>query len=246
MRLPGPRPASGRGGVRAFPPNPLDSSAAGDALRTAAKYGGASGVRFGSMLKLFRNKRHDRQLISASRYLGPIRQQVRMSRQSAPPPPWRTSGVFASPGLEAIGFHRNAELLLVVSQEGRGVIDCVSGEKVARKHDDASDRRPPHQLQALGIGPLEGETIAMCGRHGGGLPRVTHDGWSLEVVTLEWPTQDLLLVPPGASLFTVQDDEPGRFTRIESDPELQAYGFSYTGRSLVIATVSELVIYCRD
>ncbi len=69
---------------------------------------------------------------------------------------------------------------------------------------------------------------------------------ALEVVTLEWPTQDLLLVPPGASLFTVQDDEPGRFTRIESDPELQAYGFSYTGRSLVIATVSELVIYCRD
>ena len=169
-----------------------------------------------------------------------------MSRHSAPPAPWRTSGVFAVPGLEAIGFDRSGELLLVVSQEGRGVIDCVSGEKVARKHGDTGAHQPPHLLQAQGIGPLDGATVAMSGRHGGGLPRVTHDGWSLEVVTLEWPTQDVLLVPPGLSLFATDEDGPARFTRIESDPDLQACGFSYTGRSLVVATATDLLIYHRD
>lgn len=198
------------------------------------------------MLTLLRTRRRRAELESAARYLGPIRRQIRTTPLTPPPSPWRVSGVFAVPQLEAIGFDRESELLLVVSRDSLGVIDCASGEKIARKGGTQRDSRPQHLLQAKGIGPLEHVDVAIAGRKGGGLPRATEDGWSLELVTLEWPTQDVLLVPPGSALFVCHEDDEARFTRIESDPEIHACGFSFSGRSLVIAAGDDLTIYHRD
>jgi hypothetical protein len=197
------------------------------------------------MLTLLRTRRLRAERESAARYLGPIRRQIRTTPLAAPPSPWRVSGVFAVPQLDAIGFDRDSELLLVLSRDGRGVIDCATGEKIARKSGTQHDAKPTHLLQAKGIGPLEHTDIVIAGRKGGGLPRATHDGWSLELVTLEWPTQEVLLVPPGSALFVCHEDEDARFVRIESDPEIHACGFSYSGDSLVIAAGDDLTIYHR-
>lgn len=45
------------------------------------------------------------------------------------PEGWEAVGKFAVGGLTEIGFSKTAELLLVVSSSGRGVIDCAQGEK---------------------------------------------------------------------------------------------------------------------
>jgi len=198
------------------------------------------------MLTLLRTRRRRAELESAARYLGPIRRQIRTTPLTSPPSPWRVSGVFAVPQLEAVGFDRDSELLLVVSRDSLGVIDCASGETIARKSGTQHETMPQHLLKARGIGPLEHVEIGIAGPKGGGLPRATTDGWSLELVTLEWPTQDVLLVPPASALFVCHEDEDARFTRIESHPEIHACGFSFSGNSLVIATGDELTIYHRD
>ncbi len=198
------------------------------------------------MLTLLRSRRQRAELESAARYLGPIRRMVRTASLVAPPRPWRAAGVFAVPALEAVGFDRSSELLLIISGEGRGVIDCSTGEKIARKHGPLEPDTFAGPLQAMGIGPLEGQQIATAGKKGGGLMRTTHDGWALEIVTLEWPRAEILLVPPRTSLFACQEDEHARFSRIESHPELHTCGFSFSGRSLAIAAGDDLTIYCRD
>lgn len=162
-----------------------------------------------------------------------------------PQSPWRVAGAFTVPHLDAIGFDRDSELLLVVSSSGRGVIDCSSGEKIAREHGRQRGEWPAHSLQAKGLGPLEDVNVALAGRSGGGLPRVTADGWSLELVTLEWPTQEVLLVPPGSALFVCHENAKPTFRRIESHPEVHACGFSFSGKSLVVAAGDELTIYHR-
>lgn len=197
------------------------------------------------MLTLLRTRRRRAELESAARYLGPIRRQIRTTPLTSPPSLWRVSGIFAVPQMEAIGFDRNSELLLVISRDSVGVIDCASGETIARKSGKHDEVRPQHLLQAKGIGPLENIDVGIAGRKGGGLPRATEDGWSLELVTLEWPTQDVLLVPPGRALFVCHEDDDARFVRIESHPEVHACGFSFSGKSLVVAAGDELAIYHR-
>jgi len=198
------------------------------------------------MLTLLRTRRRRAELESAARYLGPIRRQIRTTPLASPPSPWRVSGVFAVPQLEAVGFDRDSELLLVISRDSTGVIDCASGETIARKSGTQHETRPQYLLQARGIGPLEDTDVGIAGRMGGGLSRATADGWSLELVTLEWPTQDILLVPPRAALFVCHEDDDARFSRIESHPEIHACGFSFSGASLVIAAGDELTIYHRE
>ena len=97
-----------------------------------------------------------------------------------PPHPWREAGSHAVGGLTCVGFAPDTDTLLVVSSQGRGVFDCTSGARLDRDCDTDSDYEDEIALEAKGIGPLEGMVIRMSGLHGGGLPRLTHDGWSTE------------------------------------------------------------------
>ncbi len=103
------------------------------------------------------------------------------------PPPWRAVGAFAVGGLTDIGFSPRSDLVLVVSGNGRGVFDCVAGERVARDpsvpKDGETDWQDCFHLDAEGIGPLAGRRVRTAGLHGGGLPRLTRDGWSVEQCT---------------------------------------------------------------
>lgn len=176
-------------------------------------------------------------------HLDPVRREVRALEVDAPKRPWQKVGVIAVGGLRTIGFDRNSELLLVVSSAGRGIIDCTNCTKIAR--DDAEYYDGEEFLEAEGIGSLEGKIIRVAGVIGGGLPNNTQDGWALEVVTLDWPEHDVLLVEPFSSIYDSLYGKQAKFRKIARESELRAFGFSYTGKSLVIATSSGITVYGR-
>jgi hypothetical protein len=176
-------------------------------------------------------------------HLDPVRRVLRSLKVEAPPSPWKKLGMVAVGGLRAVGFDKASELLLVVSSAGRGVIDCTTCTKLAR--DDAEYCELDEYLEAEGIGPLNGTIVRMSGILGGGLPTSTSDGWSLEVVTLEWPENDILLVEPYCSICDTLDNKPSKFKKIGSESELRACGFSFTGNTFIVASPSDIAVFGR-
>jgi hypothetical protein len=161
-----------------------------------------------------------------------------------PPAPWKKVTGFAIGGLTEVGYAPDSDLLLVVSGQGRGVFNCVTGEKIARDSDDSLDFIDATKLVASGIGPLEGQRIRMGGLHGGGLPNSTADGWGLEALPLPWPHYHVFLTAPWKTVY----DDAEHAVKVETDEacELRAYGFSETGRSFVVALSCEIAIFARD
>ena len=162
------------------------------------------------------------------------------------PAPWQHRATWAVSGLVQVGYAENSYLLLVLSSQGRGVFDCLTGQKIARDYDEAGDYFDPIRLLAQGFGPMEAKCIRMAGLFGGGLPYTTLDGWSVDEQAPAWPTRTILLTPP------TTENEQGR--PVLHDPivigddgacELRAYGFSETRRTLVIATSCSLFICAR-
>ncbi len=165
-------------------------------------------------------------------------------RCSDPPSPWIRKSANAIGGLVAVGFGEHSDLLLVVSSQGRGVFDCTTGQRVARDGND--DTYDPIGLRALGIGPLDDGFIRVSGLDGGGLPMGTEDGWSAERFVIEWPIETLVLAPPGSWVYGVLYDKPHKFTKVYEDSEIRAWGFSPTGKTLILATSSDVTIYGRE
>jgi hypothetical protein len=160
-----------------------------------------------------------------------------------PPPPWKSAAIFAIGGLTEVGYAPDTDLLLVISSQGRGVFDCLKGEKIARDHDDSPSIINLRKLVALGIGPLEGQEIRVGGLHGGGLPNSTDDGWMLVSLPLPWPHHYVFLTSKWKSIY----DGAEHAVKVATDEacELRAYGFSETGRSFVIATSCDITIFTR-
>nr|GAT45553.1 predicted protein [Mycena chlorophos] len=158
------------------------------------------------------------------------------------PEGWRLAGCFAIGGLTDIGFSKNADLLLVLSGSGRGVIDPKTGAVVAR--DDASDGDWLNErlLTCEGIGPLAGEEVQLAGLSGGGLPHGSGRGESLEVVSPNWPLGDLIFCSNFGSALVERFQST--CLRVASD-HIRAFGFSWSGNSFVYATGSDVHVYVR-
>jgi hypothetical protein len=161
------------------------------------------------------------------------------------PQPWRQADRVAVGGLTDVGIADSADLLLVVSQAGRGVLDCRTSALVAR--DDAGDF--PFDVASLlaeGIGPLAGRTIRMSGLRGGGLAAQTIDGWGLEHHPLSWPHDEFFLAPTGQTMFWQAPDQPLKLTKLAGFiAEIRAFGFSPTGRTFIIATAADISVFVR-
>ena len=162
-----------------------------------------------------------------------------------PPSPWRPVGSSAVGGLTDIGFAPHSDLLLVVSSQGRGVFDCLTGERVSRDASVPSGSEPDwfdtFELVAEGIGPIAKHPIRTAGLHGGGLALLTRDGWSVERLVFDWPDETLLLCHPWKHGY-----KPGEFVKVAVDSVVRAWGFSPTGRSLVLATSSDVTLWSRS
>ncbi|MFI6154583.1 hypothetical protein ACIBCA_18065 [Kitasatospora sp. NPDC051170] len=169
-----------------------------------------------------------------------------------PPAPWRPVG-HRTPvgGLLGIGFapapDDGRDLVMVVSVDGHGLFDAVTGEKIARDRDPDPDTSTPDAVPDLscpGLGPIAGIRVRIAGLFGGGLHTTTHDGWTLEVVSPEWPHDRVLLSadggqhngPHGESWWHIFDS---------TYSDLRAAGFSPSGRTLAIATSSDLTLWTR-
>ena len=163
---------------------------------------------------------------------------------TAPPKPWRKV-MHAVGGLTDVAFDDSSDLLVILSSSGRGLFNCLTGERIDRDDGDA-----PHYTSRLlvdGIGQLKGKRLRTAGLHGGGLP-VSSGGsewWGLNSETLVWPTVSIFLTPPGQWFWGAIHGKPTDITKVAEDSELRASGFSPTGNSFVVATSSDVAIFSR-
>src|SRR2546430_4506708 len=94
---------------------------------------------------------------------------------------WRKVAYVAVGGLTEVGFGRNPRFLLILSHQGRGVVDCVNGVRAARDSREGPGWFDESVPAADGIGPLAGECVPVAGLAGGSLPHATADGWRVSV-----------------------------------------------------------------
>ncbi len=162
--------------------------------------------------------------------------------ESEPPTPWqRVSGYIS--GVTAVGFGSRSEMLLVMSHDGMGIVDCLTGNIVDRIYSEQDRFGDEYPISAEGFGPLAGEGVSLAGLWGGGLRTTTPDGWVVHRIAPNWPRECVVLCPPDAPEV---DDDPTRVAMLlkDSDPGVRAIGFSDSGQSLVVAT-TQLFIWGR-
>lgn len=169
----------------------------------------------------------------------------RLPTISALPAPWNNRTYVAVGGLTNIGFADESDLLICMSSTGLGVFDCLTGVRLAR--DDSTDFDfDAGNLLVSGIGPLEGKRIRTAGISGGGLASGTYDGWGIERHPFAFPDEELFVGPPGQTMLWTQHGAQTRLYKLGGFvTEVRAFGFSPTGRSLVVATSSDVLMYAR-
>ncbi|GGL79893.1 hypothetical protein GCM10010129_24430 [Streptomyces fumigatiscleroticus] len=168
------------------------------------------------------------------------------------PEPWRPVASAAVGGLLGIGFapHPDSgrDLVMVVSHDGHGLFDAVTGEKIARDRDPRPEDSTPDSaadLSCPGLGPITGSRVHIAGLFGGGLHTTTGDGWTLEVVTPAWPDDRVLLSRDGGLPHAGPHGERWWHIFHASRSELRAAGFSPSGHTVAVATSSDLSLWTR-
>lgn len=155
-------------------------------------------------------------------------------------------------GLQGIGFgihpDTGQDLVMVTSLDGHGLFDTVTGEKIARDRDPDPATSTPDaapDLSCPGLGPLAGTRVQIAGLFGGGLHSTSGDGWTVDVVTAEWPNERVILSSDGGA----HKGEPGEtwwHILHASYSTLRAAGFSPSGRTLTVATSSDLTLWTQS
>lgn len=179
--------------------------------------------------------------------------RFRAAAVGPPPPPWHrpaaAPGGLAVGGLLGVGFATHpdtgGDLLMVASHQGRGLFDAATGDRLARDRDpDYGDLAGP-DLSCPGLGILTGSQVRLAGLFGGGLHRVTADGWTLDVVRPDWPAERVILSDPFGDPHGQPDRGGWQVIHDEIACELRAVGFSPTGATLVIASSCDITIFTR-
>ncbi|MCE9729709.1 hypothetical protein [Pectobacterium sp. IFB5596] len=161
----------------------------------------------------------------------------------SPPTAWHPRVEIAVGGLTEIGFsHRQNHLLLVISSSGRGVFNCITGEKVARDVEEYGSWYDPINLTCKGIGPLADEDISIAGLCGGGLPMCNQYGETLVRAAPEWPLEVLIWCPPSKDALCIGHQEG--CLKLLSD-HFRCTGFSWNGEFIISATSSDITVWHR-
>jgi hypothetical protein len=146
------------------------------------------------------------------------------------PTGWIRKGSFSVGGFEYFGFTESSDLLVVISSQGRSIIDMSTNEKVARDH---STEFPLDEvlLTSEGFDILEGKTIKLAGKYGGSiLPTINRAGESLVRASPLYPCEDILFQPPFENCFNQRFNK--NCVRIYRG-FLYCYGFSFSGKYFV-------------
>lgn len=156
-------------------------------------------------------------------------------------PNWKVLS-YAVGGLEDVGFSKNyPDLLLILSSQGRGVLDCKSEKIIARDRDYEADYMNFEKLIAKGIGPIADEEVPVSGIHGGGLHKYLPNAVSLEILAPDWPYCKIFLNENNSSIF---DDQNHSYI-IYSFDYPHTFGFSPNGKYIIIASSSGVELIKR-
>ncbi|MGY6019900.1 hypothetical protein [Streptomyces spinosirectus] len=175
------------------------------------------------------------------------------------PEPWRRVAYVPVGGLLGIGFTSHPgtcqDLVMVVSHDGHGLFDAVTGEKIARdrdpddedddEDDEDGDRDADPAQWCRGLGPVAGSRVRVAGLYGGGLHAFGGDGWKLEVAAPAWPNERVLLSRDGGLPHSGPHGERWWHIFQSHYSELRAAGFSPSGQTLAVATSSDLSLWTR-
>ncbi len=189
----------------------------------------------------------------ASAYQQTLRDRVLEAPVVPAPEPWRRvhEGCIPVGGLLGIGFAVDPgsgnDLVMVVSTSGHGLFDAVTGEKIAREYDPDDDDATPDMAPDLtcpGLGPVADTRIHVAGLFGGGLHSTSGDGWSVRTVSPCWPHHHILLDTAGGLHRGAHEEKWWHIFHADYS-EFRAAGFSPTGRTLAVATSSDLTLWSR-
>ncbi|MFD8271391.1 hypothetical protein [Streptomyces flaveolus] len=141
------------------------------------------------------------------------------------------------------------DLVMVVSHDGHGLFDAVTGEKIARDRDPGPEDSTPDAVADLscpGLGPIAGSRVQIAGLFGGGPHSTTEDGWCIEVVTPAWPNERVLLSRDSGLPHAGPHAERWWHIVHVTCSTFRAAGFSPSGRTVAVATSSDLALWTRD
>jgi hypothetical protein len=173
-----------------------------------------------------------------------LRETYRRKQEQTAPAPWRqwSAGDLYINGLVAVGFGPGTDLVLCYSHSGLGVVDAATGQVVARDHEDPDLPDDSYPVWVPGIGPLAGQRIPIMGLWGGGLRTMTSDRWVIHRASPNWPLDCAVLCPPEHAEL---DDEETATMLLKDEKPFRAFGFSDTGKTLIVAT-TQLYVWHRD
>ncbi|KND36059.1 hypothetical protein [Streptomyces acidiscabies] len=187
-----------------------------------------------------------------SAYQRAMRDRLLAAPVVAAPEPWRRIAFIPVGGLLGIGFASHPDsghdLVMVVSRDGHGLLDAVTGEKIARDHDPDPEGSTPDEAADLfcpGLGPITGSRVHIAGLYGGGLHTTTEDGLTLEAVAPAWPNHRVLLSGDGGLPQAGPHGERWWHIFHSNYSELRAFGFSPSGETTAVATSSDVSLWTR-
>lgn len=175
-----------------------------------------------------------------------ILDRVSSLAEGKPPQPWNNSWDFDQSGIVALGFFEDSDHLLVVCHHRRLIVDCSKSAVIAVTEEDGwGEFLDQSNLTCSGIGPYSQQRVSISGLFGGGGCRGTSDGWRIVPFYLEWWRLSIVLVPPGGDIFSAQRAKGCVRITIPDMDEFRFCGFSPTGKSLVAADASGILVYSR-
>ncbi|WP_037868972.1 hypothetical protein [Streptomyces sp. NRRL S-813] len=189
-----------------------------------------------------------------SEYQKAMRDRLLAAPVVSAPAPWQPVFDPCVPvgGLLGIGFTTHPDsghdLVMVVSHDGHGLFDAVTGEKIARDRDPSPQDSTPDataDLTCPGLGPVADSRVHIAGLFGGGLHTTTADSWLLEVVTPAWPHDRVLLSRDGGLPHSGPYGQRWWHIFHSDYSELRAVGFSPSGQTIAVATSSDLSLWTR-
>jgi len=158
---------------------------------------------------------------------------------------WKLKANFAIGGLREMGFYEDSDYLLLLSSQGRGLFDCLAGEKIARdNYDYYSEEWDPNTGIVKGIGQLSDKQIKCGGfEYADILEKEIGENLKTEIVKEKrkiWNGE-----VQEVDVLNIIDH--GEKTEIYSTPYGldRAFGFSKNGQCFVLGISSNLFIWTK-
>ncbi len=162
---------------------------------------------------------------------------------------WQQKIVYAIGGLQNVGYVTGEDVLIVLSLQGAGIIDCLSGARLARNNkENWQEKFNEKNATVIGFDFLTDVVIKTHGLFGGdSLYKRSLDGWRLSRKNSYSIFRFLRLKSSKREIVYLHSPnmKESKVVHDASTCELRAYGFSDTGKSFIIASSCELVIYRR-